>query len=167
MYRRRGSLGDAADAYAKSLALEPDREAAWNNLGEVYRTQGDTARAAEAYGRAIAIVPGHAPALNNLAALRGAQGDAAAAERGFRAAVASNPRYVPALTNLAVLLGDTRRPAEALEVWQRVLVLEPGNEMAARAVRELDPGRRTRVVPVPAAGKQPPAMPGEEPREKP
>jgi tetratricopeptide (TPR) repeat protein len=155
LYRRKGRLGEAAEAYRKALDLDPLRETAWNNMGEVYRAQGDTARAADAYRHAIAIVPGHAQALNNLGALRAQQGDAAAAEAGFRAAVAANPRYVPALANLAKLLGDSRRRPEALELWRRVLVLEPDNVAATNAVRDLGTGPRARLVPLPPQGKTP------------
>ena len=122
----------------RQVELDPWREAAWDNLGESYRALGDTARAAAAYQRAIDIVPGHEQALNNLAALRGFQGDGVAAEAGFRAAAAANPRYLPAWRNLAILLTNNQRLEEARLAWQRVLLLDPGNELAARTLQQIE-----------------------------
>jgi len=139
-FRRAQRDSAALAAYQRALALEPEREAAWNQLGEVYRTFGDTARAADCYRSALAVVPAYEQALNNLAALRAFQGYAATAEAGFRAAIAANPRYVPALVNLGILLTDSGRTAEAMAIWRRVLVADPGQQVAQRALRELETG---------------------------
>ncbi|MGE9761832.1 tetratricopeptide repeat protein [Pseudomonas sp. PDM20] len=124
-------LPEAESAYRRAVALNPQADRAWNNLGNILKNSFQAERrneALECYRRAIAANPRYANAYNNLGhALDSISGDKAGAEENFRAAIAHNPKLLQAHLNLADILDRTGRVHEALECLRAALALQPGN----------------------------------------
>lgn len=68
---RTGDARGAADAYRRSLNLDPDQPALWNQLGVLLGSLGDRAGAAACFEAAIRVRPDYEPARRNLDTLRG------------------------------------------------------------------------------------------------
>lgn len=101
LHRQRGALLTAKDVLERAAALDPDRETAWVNLGNVLLDLEDGEAAAAAYERALTAAPGRTDTLRVLGnALARAGRDAEAMER-FDAAIAAEPRPMPALRDRA------------------------------------------------------------------
>ncbi|MBI4246421.1 MAG: tetratricopeptide repeat protein [Candidatus Rokubacteria bacterium] len=60
-----GDVDDAGRYYQEVIALDPNNEEVWNNLGAVYATRGETSRALEAFLRALEINPRYEAACEN------------------------------------------------------------------------------------------------------
>ncbi len=57
LYRERGDLARAGEAFSRATVLEPDHSFAWNNLGNIHFLQGDYDAAVRAWKRAIEADP--------------------------------------------------------------------------------------------------------------
>ena len=105
---------EAALAYRRAVALDPDLVDAWINLGRLVHEAGDATQAVVLYREAAARSPGDPIVHFNLAlALEDAEGPAAAAA-AYQAALALDPEFADAHFNLAGLCEQLGRPAEAL-----------------------------------------------------
>jgi tetratricopeptide (TPR) repeat protein len=63
----REAIGEAVDAYRRSVAANPKDEEAWNNLGFAYYTAAENDLAIECFGRAVEVNPKYKHAWYNLA----------------------------------------------------------------------------------------------------
>jgi tetratricopeptide (TPR) repeat protein len=105
---------EAALAYRRAVALDPDLVDAWVNLGRLVHEAGDAANAVAFYQEAAAKAPGDPIVHFNLAlALEDAEGPAAAAA-AYEAALALDPDFADAHFNLASLCEQQGRQAEAI-----------------------------------------------------
>ena len=122
-------VGDFSNALAQYRALLEQNEASaevHNNLGLLYQDHGDAEDAVRQFQRAIALEPRYAKAHNNLGVAwmrSGGRLDQAAAE--FRMALAIEARSVEALVNLALVQRASGRPADARDLLQRAVALDP------------------------------------------
>lgn len=113
-------LDRAREAFARTVAMDPDYGEGWNNLGRVLELQGKTGEAVAAYQRALGILTYATPELPamNLARIHLRQGQSDQAEAMARLAVRRNWLYVPAYLLLAQVLeakGDLQGAQAALE----------------------------------------------------
>lgn len=83
-----GSIGAAAQAYARATDTWPDQSIGWLGLGNTAFARGRHAEAARAYGRAAALAPTDAAVRNNLAQALAELGCATRARREAEQAVA-------------------------------------------------------------------------------
>lgn len=103
-----GDLANAASPYTTAIRADPTDPLPPFSLGKVFQAQG---RATEAWYDLA------------LAAEDEQQADLAVAQ--YRRAVQAQPDYADAHGNPALLLTRLERCAEALDLWQRYLELEP------------------------------------------
>lgn len=124
---------DAATVAAEAVAAaNPRHVESQTVLANVLRERGLYDEAAEVYRRAIALAPGRAPEAHaGLAILLGERGDLAGSATEYAAAIAQNLDAEPILYQLygSVLERQGRR-AEALEAYERFLVLAPDSSLA-------------------------------------
>lgn len=106
-------------------------------LADAYRRAGDLDEAAdlveEGTDRLPDFVAGHLVA----ARVYRDRGEGDGAHRAFRRVLELDPENLEALRGAAVLAEESGRTGEALELWQRLARLDPGEEAAAVHIREL------------------------------
>ena len=120
-----GSVEAAAEAYRRTLALQPEHADARFNLGAVYQAQGRPEEAAAAFEQVLRLRPAHVHAWTNLGAVRYGQGRLADAATCYQRAVACAPGYAEASLNLGNVLRAQGRFAEAEAAYRRALGLKP------------------------------------------
>lgn len=122
-----GRLAQAEAAYMELLARWPDLTNTWYNLALLQRRAGRFDAALASYQQALdrGICEPEEVHLNRGVIYADCLRQDDAAERELNAALALNPKYVPALLNLANLREDFGRRAQALELYERILALEP------------------------------------------
>lgn len=109
-----GREQEAREAYARTLALEPDHLKARINLGNLELRAGDLVAARASYERAVKVDPEAAEALQALGATALALGDAATAVQHLRRALELGlppALAAPAAQNLAWVLATASDPA--------------------------------------------------------
>ncbi len=157
-----GRLAEAAEAYRKAVAAEPESFSYRKSLGLTLHRLGRVEGAVRELEAALALDPGLPPAqvpverarlrfaLGGIAANRG---DSGAALRHFREAARLDPGYADAHLQTGNLLGAAGRLEEALAAFGRALAAaEPADPAAApahlqRATTLMDLGRFAEAVP--------------------
>ena len=109
---------EAAEAYRRALALDPEHAAANVNLGRLLHEQGDPASAEGHYRRALSIEPQNATAAFNLGVALEDLGREEAAIQAYEKASALDPQNADAHYNAAGLCERTRQRAAALRHWK-------------------------------------------------
>lgn len=122
-----GRLADAADTYERLLMQAPNLPNSWYNLARLQRRTGRPDAALASYQRALdlGVEDPEDVRLNRGVIFSDDLRRPDAAERELKAALELNATYIPALLNLANLAEDRGRRAEALELYERVLALDP------------------------------------------
>lgn len=138
----RGRYEQAADRFRRAAQAQPQRPAAWVNLGVALVEWQQYGAALSALERALEVAPEFAPAhLARADALRGL-GRLTPAVEAYRRAIALQP-FAPALNKLGCLLRVLRRGEEAESCYRKALDLAP-NYATARvnlATLQIDMGR--------------------------
>jgi tetratricopeptide (TPR) repeat protein len=141
--RKAGRVTEAIRAYQKLLAVRVDLPDSWYNLALLQRQARQYEAALESYQQALRHgLRGPEEAHLNRAVILSdhlARPDAARAE--LEAALRLNPAYVPALLNLGNLSEDRGDRARAIELYERSLLLEPGNALALARLVQIKPIR--------------------------
>lgn len=119
-HHQAGRLDEAERAYRESLAEEPGRLAAHNNLGNVLRSAGRLAEAEACFREALALDPEFVEALFNLGATLQSLGRQQEASACFE-------QVLKLLLSTAYALSQERRFAEAADCYARALELQPDN----------------------------------------
>ncbi len=121
---------EAAAAFRKVLAIDPDHAEALRGLGDLALIRGDLEAAAKDYGRVLELDPGDVGALSKLGVVRVRTGRSDEAIALFRKAVDGDPKNAEALLYLAGALASSGRPAEAVPFFERALAAGPRTTMA-------------------------------------
>jgi Tfp pilus assembly protein PilF/mono/diheme cytochrome c family protein len=100
---RASRFSEAAAAYARALAINPDFPDAHVNLGALLFSRGRTGEALPHFERAVALRPNSAVIHTDYSSVLAASGRFPEALRHVRRALELNPSYGPALKNLARL----------------------------------------------------------------
>jgi tetratricopeptide (TPR) repeat protein len=122
---RAGRLAEAAAAYRRILAADPDHAEALHLLGVIAHQQGRNEEAVDLTGRAIAIDGTKASYHGNFGAILCELGRAAEAEASLREAIRRDPAFADAHANLGVALRALQRPEEAAAAYREALRLRP------------------------------------------
>ncbi len=120
-----GKLAEAAQALEKAIALRPQDENAFADLGSVYLRQDKLDEAQQTLQRALTLDAG-LPRTHNmmgLAALR--KGDGAVAEKHFREAIRLQPDLAEAQNNLGNVLAGRKAYGEAAYHFERAIRSDP------------------------------------------
>ena len=94
------AAGEAAAAYERALAINPEFPDAHVNLGTLLFSRGRVKEALPHFERAVELQPNSAVIHSNLGSALAASGRYADALREFQRALALNPEYGPALENV-------------------------------------------------------------------
>ncbi len=105
---------EAAEAYRRALAIDPDHAGAHVNLGRLLHAAGDVGRAEAHYRRAVATSPRDAIAWFNLAVALEDRGRAGEALSAYDRALVADPGLTDAHHNAARLCERLGRRSEAL-----------------------------------------------------
>lgn len=132
-----GPAAEAAEAYTRSLELNPRAAGAWVNLGTLRYRDGDLATAEKHYRKALSITSEYALAHFNLGNVCEETGRMDEAIERYEQALQLNPSYADAHYNLALVYERRREPMRAARHWRHYLKLDPGSPWAGIARRQL------------------------------
>ncbi|MBF0605235.1 MAG: glycosyltransferase family protein [Nitrospirae bacterium] len=124
-YLQRGMLDEAARAYLRALAVQPDHFIVLSNHGIVLQAQGKLNEAVERFSQALAIQPDFVAALSNLGAVLLRLGRWQEAESRLRQALTLEPDNPEAHSNLGNVFLTQGRTQEAIRHYQRAVELNP------------------------------------------
>jgi Flp pilus assembly protein TadD len=132
------NFDEAIRCYQKAIELEPDLDAAHNNLGIVFRHLKRYDEAETAFRKAIELNPDYAQAYSNLGILLKNLKRYDEAETAFRKAIelreaspsGGNPDYATAYYNLGLLLANLKRYDEAETAYRKAIELNPDDAAA-------------------------------------
>ncbi len=139
--RERRRYAEAAALYEEVVAAAPLLATEWYNLGFCRRMSGGFDEALAAYGQAIQLgvsEPEEAH-LNRGVIFADHLLRPELAEAEYNRALTFNANYCPALLNLANLAEDRGDRAQALELYRRVLALDPEHWLALARYGKLQP----------------------------
>lgn len=143
---------EAKDDLEKAISLKPNLINAYVRLAFLKEAQNDVNGAVAALERGLNFGrqdAGYVFQLGRYYFNRNQKGDDGLAELAYRRALALNPNYSDAMFALAVLYEKTNHKGPALELYRRVLELNPGNKDVKSRIDSL------RVsAPAPAAEKK-------------
>ena len=129
---RRGRLAEALLGYERALALVPGHADGWYSLALLQRRARRFEAALESYRRALECGAARPEEIHLNRGVLFAEDlrQPEAAQRELESALQLNPAYVPALLNLANLQEDLGRRADAAQLYERVLALDPACALA-------------------------------------
>ncbi|NDC37981.1 MAG: tetratricopeptide repeat protein [Proteobacteria bacterium] len=120
-----GRLHESAQAFLRSIELNPSYVPTWTNLGYVFCELGQFEAAVYALTHAIKLDPRCPEAYCNLGVVQMRLGAYAKAERIFLHALALSPNYVNARCNLGETLAQLGRLSEAALHYRYALQIAP------------------------------------------
>jgi tetratricopeptide (TPR) repeat protein len=120
-----GDLKAAQAAFEKVTEVDPQNPDGWVNIGRAALQEGDVARARTVLEKALAISPKLARTNFFYGSLMKVAGDYDQAAAHFQIVLAQYPRDRVALNNLGRVLFLQRKYADAVEVLQQVLAVDP------------------------------------------
>ena len=123
--QQRGAWDEAARAYERAIAAEPQFAEAHANLGAVLMRLGRQAEAVAEYERALSIAPDLQAARINLGLAHFRAGAVRDAVRVFDAALARDPSSVQARQLLGLSLVEAGRHADAIPYLEAVRAISP------------------------------------------
>ncbi|MEE9500436.1 MAG: tetratricopeptide repeat protein, partial [Candidatus Aminicenantaceae bacterium] len=128
-YWRKGDLGEALEAFGRSLTLDHNYSIAFNNMGSVYiskflatKDRSDLDLSIQNFEKAIELDPAYASAYNGLGAAYSQAGDIEGAIHSWEKAVEINPELGFSLYNLGLSYlrkGDKYRALEYLNRYKK------------------------------------------------
>jgi Flp pilus assembly protein TadD len=124
------NFDEAIRCYTEALRLEPDLDAAHNNLGNLLRDLKRDDEAEAAYRKAIELNPSFTEVYNNLGLLLSDLKRNEEAEAAYHKAIELNPSFTEACYNLGNLLRDLKRNKEAEAAYRKAIEINPSYDKA-------------------------------------
>lgn len=124
-FQRRGYSDEALILCRRALAIDPNYDALWNNLGVLEMEAGRWPAAGAALRRALALRPENATAWNNLGLWYERQGQGPAAAAHYAEAWRRAPSLFTAAYRLAELELRQGRGENSCRIWRQILDREP------------------------------------------
>jgi tetratricopeptide (TPR) repeat protein/glycosyltransferase involved in cell wall biosynthesis len=121
---------EAIRSLRRALEIAPAHVNALSNLGVLLKEERRTNEAIETLQRAIDLAPRNVALYTNLASVYERLGDGAEVRRCARAAIAIDPAYPESWNLLANMEMEDGEYDQALEHYQHVISLDPGNRNA-------------------------------------
>jgi len=125
-----GHLEQAAEAYRRSIEIEPERSEAHNNLGNTLLRLGKAREAIDSFDRALQLQPNNPQAFYNRGIALHNLGQFESAVESCRRAVTLDPAFAAAWNNLGTSLQRLGKLPEALGCLQRAIALTPDSPAA-------------------------------------
>ena len=125
------NINEAIRCYAEAIRLEPDLDAAHNNLGNLLSELKRYEEAEAAYRKTIELNPSDDKAYSNLGLLLHENLKRyEEAEAAYRKAIELNPSLTEAYYNLGILLSNLKRYEEAEAAYRKAIELNPSDDKA-------------------------------------
>ncbi|MCK5117912.1 MAG: tetratricopeptide repeat protein, partial [Candidatus Aegiribacteria sp.] len=135
--RDQGNLQEAANAYRKTLQLNPNHLKATYNLAILNHDLGELDQARSGYLKAIELKPTLAEAYKNLADLYFNQKNTTAAVSSYKQALIVNPQYAEAWHNLGLLQRQLDQLDNAFTAYCKAIELRPDYTSALHGLTAL------------------------------
>lgn len=142
-------IGDETQmtAYRNILAADPKNVTAAIQLGNLLYDAGRHAEAVPYYRQALTIDPKNINVSTDLGTALWYSGNADDALEQYGVSLSIDPRHEPTLFNIGVVrLEGKKDTAGAIEVWQRLVSLDPTSEHASKARRQIEEAQRRLVT---------------------
>ena len=134
LLRRRNKHEEAADAYQRSLAIEPEHAGSWNRLGAALLVAGKLEEAERAYRRATELEGSHPMYWYDLGRTLRALSRLSEAETALHQVVGLDAGSAPAWRLLSSVLADQGRLAEAANASRAWAEIAPREGQAWNAL---------------------------------
>lgn len=132
---RAGKADELLRDYGQRQLRAPEARAEYvTALGDAWLAKGKLEEAKERYAAALEVKPDYVPAMAGQARIMAGMNDIAGAKKTIEAALQKNPTGVDALMLQGELLAAEQKHAEAVQVYAKVVDLEPINHDARRAL---------------------------------
>jgi len=128
---------EAHQQFAKSLELNPNQAVTHNNMGSLLASQGKMPEAIEHFEESLRLSPNQPRTLCNLGSAFACLAEFSKAREKFEAALRLAPNDAETYFNLGLCLQQQSRPAEAIAAFRQALTIDPQNNLARRALDEL------------------------------
>ena len=125
VFQEAKNLEEAQRCYGEAIHLDPQLDAAYNNLGALLNDLKRYDEAEAAYRKAIELNPSYATAYYNLGSLLDDLKRYDEAEAAYRKAIELNPSDATAYSNLGILLKTLERYDEAEAAYRKAIELNP------------------------------------------
>jgi len=120
---RNNKTTEAREFYRHAAALDGTQSGPFNNMAAILRDQSNRAAAAASFRRALSLSPRDLGVMSNCGNALRDNGFFAEAEAVLRRALVQKPDEAGLIYNLGVLRKDTDRPEQAVELFERALLL--------------------------------------------
>jgi tetratricopeptide (TPR) repeat protein len=127
IFQNGNNVDEALRCYTEAIRLDPNLDAAHNNLAVLLDSLKRYDEAEITYRKAIAIDPNSAQPYSNLGVLLEELERYAEAEEAYRLAIAKDPYLAQPYSNLGNLLDDLRRYPEAEEAYRQAIAKDPND----------------------------------------
>lgn len=121
------------EAYQDLIADDPGNPAAYAGLGGLYLETGRQTEAVDQLNQAIVLNPNEVVYYGVLGIAYFEMGMTEVAIRELEKGLAIDPNSQPLLFDMAGIFAQTGRQEEAIQLWQRVSDLNPGNDFGHMA----------------------------------
>jgi protein O-GlcNAc transferase len=125
MLLKAGRLDEAAGAFERVIAADPENWQSIHLLGLVAYRQGDLERAAKLIRHCLTVNPNLAEAYSDLGVVLKEIGDLDDAQAACERAISLKPSFHPAHNNLGNIFKASRRLQDAVDCYQRAIDLAP------------------------------------------
>lgn len=122
-------LDRAMETLNHLTSIDPNNKTAYMLKGFMYKQQGDTANAVHYFRRVIDLYPDFEPAYEELGVLYAQHHNMLGVEY-LKTAIQLEPNNINAIYALAMLYQDTENPEQAIELYTRILEIDPQNKFA-------------------------------------
>ncbi|MCC6403830.1 MAG: tetratricopeptide repeat protein [Fimbriimonadaceae bacterium] len=134
---RSGDMDGAIEQYKRILHTDGSQHTARLMLANALWARGEFDSSRYHFATVAKAQPNNANALNGMGMWQLRQGDNKGAEATFRKAIASDSKFVTAYNNRALALERLNRVAEAIQVLQKGLAIDPNHQAAAANLKRL------------------------------
>ncbi len=136
-YVEKGDFASAEAQYLQALEMMPSYAEVYNALGVLYIKQGRINEAVAAFDQNLRLDPADVNALVNRASIKAHQGDFVEAITDFHKALEVGGINPDILFNLGVTYTRNKNTAKAIQVFEEVLRLNPGDRQARTHLEQL------------------------------
>jgi len=115
---------EAISQYRKAIAINPNYDNAYYNLGNTYDLMGNIGAAKSCFEKTIALNPASAKAYNNLGAIHKDLGNLEEARRMYIKAIQINPDFCEAHNNLGAVFKERKEYEAAIKCFEKAIAID-------------------------------------------